>query len=78
MRVGAAKSPVTNKNDVYLVRVSPAGDVVWQKTFGGPGSDWGSAVCKAPDGGYVVVGHTTSYGAGSFDVWLVKVAEDVP
>ncbi|MBU0495152.1 MAG: DJ-1/PfpI family protein [Chloroflexi bacterium] len=76
--VGAAKSPETNKNDVYLVRVSPTGDVVWEKTFGGPGSDWGSAVCKAPDGGYVVVGHTSSYGAGSFDVWLIKVAEGLP
>jgi hypothetical protein len=70
---GATKSAMTGKNDVYLVRVDSEGNGVWTTTFGDAGSEWGSAVLETKDGDYVIVGHTDSYGAGSFDVWLIRV-----
>jgi hypothetical protein len=71
--VGTAKSGSGN-NDVYLVKVDAGGSVVWKDALGSRGSDWGSAVYVTKDGDYVIAGHTSSHGAGTFDVWLVKVA----
>jgi hypothetical protein len=43
----------------------------WNTTFGGPGFDWGSSVQEKEGGGYVIAGHTESYGAGRNDAWLI-------
>ena len=70
---GATRSVETG-NDVYLIKTDAEGNEIWKKIFGGPGSDWGSSVVEAADGGYIITGHTDSYGAGKFDVWLLKVS----
>lgn len=61
--------------DVYLVRTNADGDTLWTRTYGGPGQDlphYGRCVRQTLDGGFVVAGYTTSFGAGSYDVYLVK------
>jgi len=58
--------------DAYLVRTDADGNLQWQKSFGGVGDDAGRSVRQTSDGGYILVGYTTSKGAGGYDIYLVK------
>jgi PKD repeat protein/putative intracellular protease/amidase len=69
---------IENGNDVYLIKTDADGNEIWKKIFGGPGSEWGSSVVETGDGGYIITGHTDSYGAGKYDVWLLKISSLFP
>ena len=69
---GETNSFGSGNYDVYLVRVDTAGNRLWDKTFGGLGDDIGYEVVGSADGGYVIAGHTRSYGRGGDDAWLIK------
>jgi hypothetical protein len=59
-------------SDVYLLRIDAFGDTLWTRTYGGSSGDWGRCVRLTSDGGFVIAGHTSSYGAGLSDMYLVK------
>ena len=44
----------------------------WIRIFGGTYQDVGYSVQKTSDGGYTVAGYTRSFGAGGYDVYIVK------
>jgi len=54
------------------------GNEEWYQTHGATNSDWGSSVQLTDDAGYIVAGWTDSFGFGGNDVWLLKIAPDVP
>jgi len=56
---------------VYLVKTNASGDTLWTRTYGGAGDDWGYSVKQTSDSGYVIAGHTTSFGNGD-QVYLIK------
>ena len=58
--------------DCYLIRTDLEGEMQWSKTFGGKDNDRCWAVLPASDGGYVLVGETTSFGSGAEDCYLIK------
>ncbi|RLF37197.1 MAG: hypothetical protein DRN03_02735 [Thermoplasmata archaeon] len=74
--VGYTKSYGVGGSDVWLIKVNSEGEEEWNRTFGGDGDDVGLCVQSTDDGGYIVVGYTDSYGAGNYDIWLIKVNKE--
>jgi hypothetical protein len=60
-------------DDIYLIRSDKKGDTIWTKTIGGTGDDGARFVQPTSDGGFLLCGGTTSYGAGGRDVYIVKI-----
>jgi len=59
--------------DFWLVKTDSDGGLKWSRTYGGTSDDAAHSVVQTSDGGYAIVGRTSSYGAGGMDFWLVKV-----
>jgi len=70
--VGYTSSFGTGSEDIYLIKTDVIGDTIWTKTYGGPVSDSGYSVEQTGDGGYVIVGSTSSFGSGNNDVYLIR------
>ncbi|MQY70975.1 T9SS type A sorting domain-containing protein, partial [bacterium] len=60
--------------NAYLVKTDSDGELLWEKTYGTEGRDYGHSVCEAHNGGYVVAGCTYSVGAG--DLYLIKTYDN--
>jgi len=58
--------------DFFLVKTDANGNLQWAKTYGGTGIDSTISVQQTSDGGYIVAGWTDSFGAGSWDILLIK------
>lgn len=60
--------------DVSLIKTDSLGNLQWMKLFGGAGEDWGDYVEETSDGSFIVTGYTTSFGAGGYDIYLLKIS----
>jgi hypothetical protein len=63
-------------DDFWLVKTSADGTMQWQQTYGGTGTERAFSLIQTIDGGFVLVGFTSSYGVGDWDFWLVKTNVD--
>jgi hypothetical protein len=70
---GLTQSFGAGESDVWVMKLDSTGTVAWQKMYGGSGNDWASLIQQTADGGYIVVGGTSSFGAGKEDAWVIKL-----
>ena len=65
--------------DAWLVKLTSAGTIDWQKTYGGTGEEGATFIKETSDGGYFFSGYTNSSDGdvtsnqGGYDYWGVKV-----
>ena len=74
---GYTKSFGSGGYDVYVVKTDENGNILWTKTYGGSYWDEGQDIQQTSDNGYIIVGYASSFGAGLWDVYLIKTAPDM-
>lgn len=73
---GSAGMSDVGPGDAWVLRLGASGDIIWQRTYGGPGLDEVYSIQPTTDGGYIAAGTTNSFGAGEYDAWLLKLDAD--
>ncbi len=69
---GTTQSKGAGGPDFWLLRTDSGGNVLWERTFGGPGCDEALALARTSDGGFALAG-ATSLGSGEIvHFWLVR------
>ncbi len=63
-----------NECDIELVKKDVKGKILWKRIIGGTSYDKAGQVIRTNDGSYIVVGSTSSFGKGNYDVFVVKVS----
>ncbi len=65
--------------DVWLIKISPSGELIWEKTYGGENFDVGRAIARTNDEGFVITGSSRSASVnltenqGQNDAWVFKI-----
>ncbi len=70
--VGSTRSYGAGENDVYLLKIDFVGGLIWSRTYGGSEFEIGLSVRATSDGGCIIAGSTSSYGAGADDLYLIR------
>ena len=71
--VGYTESFGAGSDDFWFVKTDDAGNMQWNRTYGGTKGDYAFSLVETSDGGYTIAGYTRSYGAGRDDFWLIHV-----
>lgn len=58
---------------MYLFKLNPEGELLWSKTYGGKKPDVGNKLIKAHDGGFLLMGYSSSFENVRKGVFVVKV-----
>ncbi len=73
MIAGSTGPDAPSTFDCYVVRTNSMGDTLWTKSYGGTSYDVLTCICKLTDGNYLLSGTTASFGAGGYDMYLIKI-----
>ncbi len=74
LSAGSTYSFSASSGGVWVVKLDSAGEIAWQNAYYGSTYPSGAlSVIQTSDGGYVLAGFTYAFGAGSSDVWVLKL-----
>jgi hypothetical protein len=76
---GDISDKTTENFDFWVLKLDAENNMQWSKTFGGTNDDRGNDIIQTNDGGFAVLGYSTSSNqdvpgnAGSQDFWMIKL-----
>lgn len=76
MMIGITNNYGLGPASMYVVRTDASGNEVWSRTFGGDGIDGGSELIQVNGFEVMLLGFTSSFGAGDRDIYLQTVSID--
>lgn len=65
--------------DLWIIKISPLGELIWEKSFGGSSFDSGRSISNTQDGGFLISGSSRSSDGdittnqGQNDAWVIKI-----
>lgn len=66
--------------EIWVVKLNAAGNIMWQRLYGGNGADIGRTILQLTDGSYIVGGMTSSSASGDItgttvggDLWVFRI-----
>jgi len=71
--VGDTNSTGAGERDVLIIKLDYAGNILWQKVYGGKYTDWGKSIQQTSDGGYIITGRAYDFAAAGADILVMKL-----
>ena len=77
-----------NKSDAWIVKINQTGNILWQKSFGGSGTDEANSIIQTTDSGFALTGasnspngdiigyHNPGYPNPPSDIMFIKFSQD--
>jgi hypothetical protein len=65
--------------DLWIIKISPTGNLIWEKTLGGSSFDVGRSIYQTQDNGFIISGSSrsadgdVSVNQGQNDAWVLKI-----
>lgn len=65
--------------DLWIIKIAPDGNLIWEKSFGGNNFDVGRSINKTEDNGFIIAGNSISANGdvttnqGQNDAWVLKI-----
>ncbi len=70
---GETRSFGAVNEDFWVVKFDASANIEWEKRYGGSAVDEAESLALTTDGGAVIVGTTSSFGAQLLDVWAIRI-----
>ncbi|UCC79268.1 MAG: T9SS type A sorting domain-containing protein [Candidatus Zixiibacteriota bacterium] len=61
-----------NSEQIFIAKTDGEGNLVWSRAYGGPNAERAWDVRETPNGDFVVLGWTESFGMGRSDIYVIK------
>lgn len=65
--------------DIWIIKINPQGELLWEKTIGGSSFDAGRSISKTQNGNFIIAGNSRSsdgsltVNKGQNDAWILKM-----
>ena len=74
--VGKTRSYGSEQTDLTVMKLSKDGKVLWHKIYGFKYYEYGNAVTRTSDGGFMISGGTSTLGKGSHSVYMLALGKN--